>query len=381
MAITQLKINKFRIQVKKGEKIQDNKIKPIYAEEIYYGKKSEARIRESEIKQLIKTGKYIEKGKGTFDDLIDKWYTLIVLRKLEPKTIERYSLIIKEIKEKLGHYQLKDLKPLHLLAFYDELREDKTRNLEESTILYYYSIINTILNYGVKWELIEQNVNAKIDRPKPQKKEAKYYDTKDIELLLKCLQNESLKYRVVIQLALDSGCRRGELTGLSWDDVDFEASTITINKVTQYVNNQVIEKDHPKNSSSIRIVTITPQTLDLLKEYKIEQEKQKAKLGSLWKNSNKILIDNFGGNMHPDTPSKIFKKIQVKYGLKNLNFHGLRHTSASMLIASEIHTKVISERLGHANSIITDKIYSHIFQNADYEASQKMSEKFFHNYN
>lgn len=210
---------------------------------------------------------------------------------------------------------------------------------------------------------------------------SKYYDTKDIELLLECLQNESLKYRVVIQLALDSGCRRGELTGLTWNDADFETSTITINKVTQYVNNKIIEKGHPKNSSSIRTVTITLQTLNLLKEYKEEQEKQKIQLGSLWKNSNRILIDNFGGNMHPDTPSKIFKKIQVKYGLKKLNFHVLRHTSASMLIASQIHTKVISERLGHSNSITTDKIYSHIFKSADYEASQKMSENFFHNYN
>lgn len=378
MAISQLKTNKYRIQVKKGIKAINNKIIPIYAEEIFYGKKSEARIRESEIKKLIKTGKFIEKGNDTFNDLIDKWYSLIVLKTLEPKTIKRYTSIKNEIKEKLGNYKLTELKPLHLLTFYNGLREDKKRNLSENTILYYYTIINGILNYGVKWEIIEQNINEKIDRPKPQKKEAKYYDNNDIVKLLNCLKNENLKYRVVIQLALDSGCRRGELTGLSWNDVDFETSTITINKVTQYVNKQIIEKDHPKNSSSIRTVTITPQTLSLLKAYKIEQEKLKAKLGSLWKNSNKILIDNLGGNMHPDTPSKIFKKIQIKYGLKELNFHGLRHTSASMLIASQVHTKVISERLGHSNSITTDKIYSHIFQNADYEASQKMSERFFH---
>lgn len=377
MAISQIKQNKYRIQVVKGHKVQNDKIIPEFYEEIFYGKKSDARIRENEIKALIKNGKLIDKGKNTFEELIEEWYKQIVLQTLEPKTINRYYGIKEEIKEKLGHYKLVNLRPIHLLEFYNNLRNDTKRNLAENTILYYYTIINTILNYGVKWKIIEENINKEIDRPKPKKKEARYYDNNDIELLLNCLKNESLKYQVIIQLALDSGCRRGELTGITWDDLNIEEATITINKVTQYVNKQIIEKDHPKNSSSIRKVTITLETLELLKKYKVEQETQKEKLGSLWKNSNKILTDNFGGNMHPDTPSKILRKIQIKYGLKELNFHGLRHTSASMLINLQVPLKVISDRLGHANSLTTDKVYSHIFKNAEQEASQKMSDKYF----
>ena len=117
--------------------------------------------------------------------------------------------------------------------------------------------------------------------------------------------------------------------------------------------------------------------MSLLEEYKKEQGEQKALLGAEWKNSNKVLTDKFGNNMHPDTPNKIFKKIQKKYNLKYLNFHGLRHTSASMLIASDVHTKVISKRLGHSSTAITDTIYSHIFVSAEREASNKMSEKYF----
>ena len=112
-------------------------------------------------------------------------------------------------------------------------------------------------------------------------------------------------------------------------------------------------------------------------EYKKEQEQLKKKLGSAWQNSNKILTNKYGGNMHPDTPSKIFKKIQLKYNLKSLNFHGLRHTSASMLIDSNIHTKIISKRLGHSSSAITDTIYSHIFVSAEREASRRMSNNYF----
>lgn len=377
--MTVVKRNKkdvWQIQVITGYKYVDNIKKPIKYSEMFYGKKSDARIRENEIKVKVKKGSFISNEKSTYNDLIDKWGQEIATPKLEIKTLEEYNRLLVEIRQDLGHYKLTELKAIHFLEFYNKLRK-ADRNLSENSILHYYALNNTILNYGVKWELLEKNVNKLVDRPKPIKKEVKYYDKEDINRLLECLKNEPLKYQIVIQLAIDSGCRRGELTGLTWDDIDFANSTISINKTTQNTKKGVIEKDHPKNSSSIRTIAIAPQTLNLLLEYKKEQESLKMRLGNKWGNSNKVLINNTGGNMHPDTPSKIFKKIQVKYNLKELNFHGLRHTSASMLIDSNIHTKVISRRLGHSSSVITDTIYSHIFVSAEREASNKMADKYF----
>ena len=366
----------FQIQVIMGYKYINGVKKPIKHSEMFYGKIKDARLRESEIKSQIKKGIFINNDNLTYNDLIDKWYQEIAKPRLEIKTIEEYERLLKEIKENLGHYKLTELRAINFLSFYNKLRIAE-RNLSENTILHYYALNNSILNYGVKWELIEKNVNKLVDRPKPIKKEVSYYDNEDIIKLLTCIKNEPLKYQVIIQLAIDSGCRRGELTGLSWDDIDFNNSKITINKTTQCTKNGVIEKDHPKNSSSIRTISITSQTLSLLEEFKKQQDQQKLLLGTEWKNSNKILTDKFGNNMHPDTPSKIFKKIQKKYDLKPLSFHGLRHTSASMLIASDIHTKVISKRLGHSSSNITDMIYSHIFISAEREASKKMADNYF----
>lgn len=377
--MTVVKRNKkdvWQIQVITGYKYVDNVKKPIKYSEMFYGKKIDARIRENEIKAKVKKGCFISNEKNTFNDLIDKWYQEIATQKLEIKTIEEYERLLVIIREELGYYKLTELKAIHFLEFYNKLRRNK-RKLSENTILHYYNLVNTILSYGVKWELVERNVNKLVDRPKPIKKEVKYYDKEDINKLLECIKNEPLKYQVVIQLAIDSGCRRGELTGLNWEDVDFNKSTISINKTTQCTKKGIIEKDHPKNSSSIRTITIAQQTLNLLMEYKKEQEQLKKQLGNSWHNSNKILIDKFGGNMHPDTPSKIFNKIQIKYNLKKLNFHGLRHTSASMLIDSNIHTKVISKRLGHSSSTTTDTIYSHIFISAEREASRKMANNYF----
>ncbi len=374
MAITKRNQNKWLIQIITGYTIDENGIKKQKKySETFYGKKSDARIRENKLKAKVKKGTFFDNERITFNDLIDKWYIEIAEPTLQIKTVDEYKKLLVLIRDELGFYKLTELRSIHLLEFYNKLRS-RQKKLSESTILHYYTLINRILNIGVRWDFINKNVNSQIDRPKPMKQQATYYDKNEVNQLLQCLQNESLKYQVVIKLAIDSGCRRGELTGLEWSDVDFNNYTININKTTQFTSVGVIEKSCPKNSSSIRIVSIMPETIDLLRKYKHEQEILKQKLGNKWINSNKVLINNYGDKMHPDTPSKILKKIIDKYNLPKMKFHGLRHTSASLLIASNVHTKVISKRLGHSSTNITDTIYCHVFDKLDKEAITKMSD-------
>lgn len=376
MAITKRKqADTYQIQIITGYRKDKNGVKkPIRHCEMFYGKKSEAKAREAKLKEQFKNGGFISNDKMTFNDLIDKWYNEVALPTLEIKTIEGYDSNLIDIRKELGHYRINELKPLHLLEFYNSLRKDKERNLSENTILHYYVLIGRILNLAVKWELLGRNVNNSIDRPNPEKKEAIYYDENDIKKLLDCVENECLKYKTIIWLAIDTGCRRGEMTGLTWDDIDFNNGRVTINKTTQATKNGVIEKEKPKNDSSIRCVPITPKTLQILKDYKEEQEQLKQLLGSEWENSNKVLITDTGGKMHPDTPSKIFNKIKKRYNLPPMKFHGLRHTSASILIASGVPMKAISKRLGHANALTTDTIYAHVSSKLEREAVDKMTE-------
>ena len=173
-------------------------------------------------------------------------------------------------------------------------------------------------------------------------------------------------------LALDSGCRRGELTGLTWNDIDFKKSTIDINKVTQYVTGYGIFEKTTKSDTSNRIVYITPTTLQILKKHKSEQDKQKLLLGNKWQNSNRVFTTDYGGDMHPDTPSKILEKLIKKYDLKRITFHGLRHTSISLQITSGIQSQIISKRAGHSSVSVTHNIYSHFFDNGFKEVADKM---------
>ena len=115
---------------------------------------------------------------------------------------------------------------------------------------------------------------------------------------------------------------------------------------------------------------------DILKEYKKWQDEYKKQMGKQWKGANRVFISKFGGHMNPDTCSKIINKIVKKYGLDDLTFHELRHTSATYLINKGMNPKAVSERLGHSDTSVTMEIYSHTFEHTKKECANAFDDIF-----
>lgn len=373
MAIQEIvKNKKYKIDIPIGY----NGSKRIRHIETFYGGKKEAVLRESELKIQLKNNTYVKKNAMTMQELIDEW---LKSKKgnIGIKTYQEYERYCKNISHCIGHIKVKDLNVKILEDFYNELKtcKGKGKNKDgysEKTVKHHYTLVSEILNTAVKWGYLYTNINQNVTPIKVHKKEIQCYSPEDVEKLIEVLQNEPIKYQAIIMLALDSGCRRGELTGLTWNDIDFKKSTIDINKVTQYVTGYGIFEKTTKSDTSNRIVYITPTTLQILKKYKSEQHKLKLLLGNKWQNSNRVFTTDYGGDMHPDTPSKILEKLIKKYNLKRITFHGLRHTSISLQITSGIQSQIISKRAGHSSVSVTHNIYSHFFDNGFKEVADKM---------
>lgn len=367
MSIREVEKNKkYRIEVVLGY----NGNKKIRHYETFKGGKKEAILRENQIKLELISGTYIKKNDKTMKELIEEW---LKLQKdiWSPKTYvaNRHwcDIIIKSI----GHIKLKNINVKILEEFYSKLKNET--NYSDKTIQHFYALISTALNKAVDWEYIASNSNKKIEKPKVKLKEKEYYNREEVEQLIKALDKESLKYQALIFLALDSGARRGEITGLTWEDIDFINGTININKTTQYVKEYGIYEKSTKSETSNRIVNITEKTLNILKKYKKEQLEKRLKLGSKWEGSKRVFTTEFGGDMHPDTPSQIFEKIIKKHNLKRISFHGLRHTSISLLISLGVPLQQISRRAGHSSLAITDSVYSHIYDKDKIETANKIN--------
>lgn len=177
----------------------------------------------------------------------------------------------------------------------------------------------------------------------------------------------------MIYLAIDSGARRGEIVGLTWNDIDFKKQTLNINKSVQYTKELGIFEKTTKTQTSDRIIYLSNKTIEILKAYQKEQLENKLKIGNKWEDSKRMFTTIVGGDMHPDTPSQILEKIIKKHNLKRISFHGLRHTSISLQISSGIQAQIISKRAGHSSVSTTHSIYSHFFDNEFKEVASAMN--------
>lgn len=286
--------------------------------ETFLGGKKEAVLRENELKLQLRNNTYIKKNKMTLEDLITEWLEA-KKNEIELKTYKSYELWSNKIINSIGNIKLKNLNVKILEDFYNNLRTNTS--LSPKSIQEIYTTISMALNKAIKWGYITSNPNLLIEKPKVKQKEVQCYSPEEVEILIKVLKNEPIKYQAIVMLALDSGARRGELTGLTWNDVDFEKSLININKTTQYLPDYGIFEKSTKSETSNRIIYITDTTKKILKKYQIEQFEKKILLGDKWKNSNRVFTTDYGADMHPDTPSKILEKLIKKYNLKRISFH------------------------------------------------------------
>ena len=203
--------------------------------------------------------------------------------------------------------------------------ENGAETLSQSTISKYHRLISSILEKAVKWQIIMYNPCRRVEAPKMQKKETHYLDDVQAAELIKCLDDEPLRYKAMVLTLLYSGMRRGELCGLEWSDIDFKSGLININKSSLYTSGRGVYDDTTKNESSKRVIKIPPLVLNVLKQHKKEQTLERLKLGDAWEGTNKVFTQWNGKAIHPDTVSGWFSKFLKRHSLPHISVHGLRH--------------------------------------------------------
>ena len=155
--------------------------------------------------------------------------------------------------------------------------------------------------------------------------------------------------------------RCSELLALTWNDIDFANSSISINKSITIIDGEPVAKP-PKTKNTNRTITLPSIVMQLIKQYKIEQYEYRLSLGDQWIGDNHLFIQWNGKLMNKSTPNHTFHKIIDKYNITVTNekdklppipLHGLRHTSATLLIAEQVDVKTVSAKLGHSQTSTT----------------------------
>ena len=365
--------NSYRLSCLAGYNLQG---KPIKKTKTVHGTKKEAEIELAKFVADVQNGMVIEGKSLKFSEFTEIWKRDYGSKELAPSTYKRYCRMLEtRLLPYFGHFYVNKIKPTDIMQFYDLLSKDtqlirkkdnggnKTlKPLSGKTILEHHRLLRAMLHKAVYWQVIVSNPAERVQPPKAKKPKRKYYDDDQCKILLENLEQldeEQIKYKTAIILTVFTGVRLGELMGLEWNDIDFRNGIVSVNRSSQYLADKGVFTKVPKTESSIREVAIPDFVISLLEEYKLWYEEQKSLYGELWINSNRLFVQADGKPMHPSTISKWFVKFIEQIGLPVINFHGLRHTNATLLIAQNIDVAVVAARLGHAQITTTFNFYVH----------------------
>jgi len=248
--------------------------------------------------------------------------------------------------------------------------------LSDQSVKHHHRLISSILTYAVQDQCLISNPAFRMKPPKVDKKEAAHFEEDMAEYMLSLLDEEPLKYKIMVYLAFYSGSRLGEVSGLEWSDVDFENNYLRVCRASQYLPGEGIFTKDPKNESSKRVIAMPGLVMDLLKQYKVWQNEERLKCGDRWEDHNRLFTKWNGKPIFPTTPSTWYREFRRKHDLPDVKFHGLRHTNASLLIGQGVNVQTVATRLGHTKASTTTSIYSHFLKRPDQEAADKLQNLF-----
>lgn len=355
-----------------------------------------------EFERQVEKGTVLD-GNVTLKEFVERWLKEYAQKQLEPKTLESYKYELdSKILPALGHIKLDKLTPVHILSFLNNLLEDGVRQdgkpgpYSNRVVKYQHQILSSILQTAVYWQAIETNPCSRVKCPKRDvvDNKQKFFDENQAAIFLEAVKDEPLKYQVMANLALFMGLRKGELLALTWNDVDLAKGELTVNKAISATKELGVFVKSPKTESSVRTLAMPQSLVSLLKKYKAWQNEQKLKCGDLWDKGweeHPWLFTQWNGKvMNYHTPFVWFRKFVKQYNKKvsndknipenekssyllpEISFHGLRHTSATLLIGEKVDIRTVSARLGHNQVSTTLNIYSHSLKAADKKAADSL---------
>lgn len=321
-----------------------------------YGKTERETLRKlNDLKRSREQGQDLTLKPRTFGDWLDEWMRLKERDGTRASTLQNYRRLIENhVRPALGKVQLDKLTPTVVRKL---LAQKTDAGLSATTVRHLHGLIRNALADAEREELVYRNVARAVRPPALNRQERRALTLDEARKLLQVLDGHRLEALYVC--ALTVGLRRGELLGLRWSDVDFDAGTLAVRQTVLRVDGQ-LRFDRPKTDRSLRTVPVPAPTLDLLRQHRDRQVVERVSAGERWQDFGLVFASKLGTPTEPDNLDRTWYKIRSAAGLDWLRLHDLRHACATFLLASGASPRTVMNLLGHSQIALTMNTYAHV---------------------
>lgn len=313
-----------------------------------------------------------------FETFCEEWFEEYAKTNLRNTTYERLLQLRGRIYPVIGHIRMDKITPRQIQSFVNSLSKEGANErtgkpLAPKTIRHNLSLISDVFSYAVKMGVVSENPCSKVTIPKGEVKEKQIYTPAEVEKFLTLLNDEPLKYRTFFYLMIYSGFRRGEMLGLEWKDVDFENNIISVRRTSNYTAKKGVYTDTTKTKRSQRTLKFPQFIMDMLKEYKEEQDAEALRLVDRWVETDRLYVKWDGRPMQNGTPYFWLGEFCEKHDLPFYGLHSFRHLFCSLLVNQGVDIVTVSGALGHSCVSTTSNVYCHMFQEAQAKVSDAVA--------
>ena len=309
-----------------------------------FGTKAEADRYLAQVLIELEKGNFVNKNRQQdFKTVADNFMQNYAISYCKKSTVSGYKGYLKNhLLPYFKNYKASEITPTLIEGYISGMQKKGYKN---KTINHTINLLSGIFSKAVRAGFVSYNPVSLIKRLKLPHLEMEFLDTFDIKALLETAKGEYPTFYPLLQTAIATGMRRGELLALTWNDIDYDRKLIRVNK--SYHLGRV---EDTKTKNSVRNVCIPDNLVTVLKEWK-----KKAPAGKV------VFCNGVGTYQDPNNMIKrYFKPCLEKAGVKNIRFHDLRHTYASLMISKGLPIKFIQQQMGHNSIQVTLDRYGHL---------------------
>ncbi|EAG6884934.1 site-specific integrase [Listeria monocytogenes] len=368
--------NKYELRVSKGYDARGKQIRK--TKNVTVKTVKALKLELSNFEAYVYSSDYTEIKDMRFIDFVEKWRINYAKRELKGNTIDKYNLFLENWI--IPYFERKKISKITTMQLLDYFHEVQKKGVGPSALEGHHRVIRSLFKYATLWGITETDVSLSVKKPTYKVPEKNIYNRREIEVLIDRIKILQKYQQVMIKLALYCGLRRGEVIGLTTKDMNYNKNTINVYRAVIKSASEGIKLDETKNKRK-RIVPAPAGLMEEIKELAKEKQKNKDKLGLLWKGTKDldgktvilIFSHDDGTPFTPASVTRMFNRFLEKEennDLTKISFHDLRHSAASFLLEQGINVKVIQNILGHSDIKVTLNTYAHITEDGYSEAAK-----------
>jgi integrase len=340
------------------------------------GNRKDAEVELRRLLRTLDTGAHIDPTRLSVGQWLEQWLET-VRTEVSPKTHERYGEIVRNfLIPSLGNLALTKLKPTDIQRAYNTWvtggrLDGRSGGLSPQTRRHIHRVLRTALARALEQEVIARNPADAFKKrlPKVDPRPMATLDADQSARLLEAIAHSRVYWPVL--LALSTGMRRGEVLAVRWKNVDLDRATLRVMESLEQTKTGIRFKA-PKTDRT-RTITLPAYAVEELRRLRRQQAEDLPALG-VRQTGETLLCARADGEPHqPLSLTYEFARFMGRMkDLPRVRFHDLRHSHPTQLLASGVHPKIASERLGHASVGITLDLYSHVTDTMQGDAALKL---------